>query len=200
MKQLKLAILGSTRGTILEPIIQAMIKQQIPANIEAVISDRPTAPILKRAQNYNIPAHVISLQGVTRSAFDSALTELLERYDVDLIVLIGYMRILSKEFVDHWQQKIVNVHPSLLPDFGGLMDLKVHQAVLDAKRKTTGCTVHYVTHDVDAGPILTQKSCPVLMTDTAETLKMRVQKLESDAILDAIRNIAENKFIEEENK
>jgi phosphoribosylglycinamide formyltransferase-1 len=116
---------------------------------------------------------------------------LLER-DVELVVLIGYMRILSPEFVTAWENKIINVHPSLLPDFAGGMGNAVHQAVLDAGKAETGCTVHYVTEEVDAGPIVVQKRCAVLPDDTVESLKVKVQELEAVALIEAINQIAKN--------
>ncbi len=189
MKPLKLGVLGSTRGTILEPIIQAVVHKRIKATIEVVISDKQDAFILQRAHQYRIPAHLISPQGLERVVYDQAITETLSSYKVDLILLIGYLRILSPAFVNQWQGKIINIHPSLLPAFAGLMDLKAHRAVLDAKVKISGCTVHYVTHDVDAGPIIVQKSCAVLSNDTPESLKMRVQQLEGPAMIEAINTI-----------
>ena len=99
------------------------------------------------------------------------------------LLSVGYMRILSAEFVTEWNNKVINVHPSLLPAFAGKMDLEVHQAVLDE----TGCTIHYVTPEVDEGPVLLQKKCAVLKNDTAESLKNRVQLLEGAALVEAIQ-------------
>ena len=106
------------------------------------------------------------------------------------MVLVGYMRILSVEFVSCWQNKIINVHPSLLPAFAGKMDKSVHQAVLESGLKETGCTIHYVTEHVDAGPILLQKTCPVLAADNADLLKSRVQQLEGEALIEVIDGLA----------
>src|SRR5436190_704476 len=104
------------------------------------------------------------------------VTDELERRGVDLVILVGYMRIVSKEFCQRWEGRILNVHPSLLPDFAGGMDLQVHTAVLEAKKSLSGCTVHLVTEVVDGGPIVLQKQCPVFPeNDTPETLKSRVQ-------------------------
>jgi phosphoribosylglycinamide formyltransferase-1 len=99
------------------------------------------------------------------------------------------MRILSKEFVSSWKGKIINVHPSLLPRYAGGMSSDVHQRVLDAKDKETGCTIHVVTKDVDKGPVLIQKKCPVFRHDTVASLKKRVQKLEGEAFVEAIKKI-----------
>lgn len=178
---MKLAILGSTRGTNMEAIVSAIHDGRLNASIEIVISNKENAGILERARKHGIPAEFLS--------DEKKISESLKKSAVDLIVLIGYMRILSDSFVHEWRNKIINVHPSLLPDFAGGMDLKVHQAVLDAGVKETGCTVHYVTTEVDAGPIMIQKKCAVLLGDTAETLKSRVQALEGEALVEAIEKI-----------
>lgn len=184
-----LAIMGSTRGTAMLALIDAINQGRLSAAIEVVVSNRPQALILERAQAHGIPAHWVAEDSLTRAAYDQKLSELLGHYRVDLIVLVGYMRIISADFVAAWQGKIINTHPSLLPAFAGKMDLAVHQAVLTAGVKETGCTVHYVTTEVDAGPIIVQKICPVSAGDTAESLKARVQALEAGALVDAIRLI-----------
>jgi phosphoribosylglycinamide formyltransferase-1 len=189
MNKVRLGILGSTRGTDMLAIIAAIKEQRLPAEIAIVLSDRSAAQILERAAAEQIPAQFIGARGLAREEFDAKLTKALEEYDVELIVLIGFMRILSSEFVKRWKHKIINIHPSLLPEFAGGMNNDVHQAVLDAGKKETGCTVHYVTEEVDAGPILIQKRCPVLPEDTVETLKTRVQHLEGLALIEAIANI-----------
>ncbi|KAJ0399657.1 hypothetical protein P43SY_005263 [Pythium insidiosum] len=186
-KKVKLAVLGSTRGSSMQPIIDAIESGALQASIEVVISNKADAGILERAKKHNIEAVALSSQGKTREAFDAEVSKVLKDKSVDLVLLIGYMRIMSSSFCKEWENKVLNVHPSLLPDFAGGMDLAVHQAVLDAKKTTSGCTVHFVTEDVDAGPIAVQLKCAVLPTDTAETLKARVQPLEGVAFLHAIR-------------
>lgn len=183
---IKLGILGSTRGTNLLSLIEAIAAYKLSASIEIVISNKASAVILDRAKSYHLPTQFIDPTGLSRENFDKEVSAVLHQYEVDLVVLIGYMRILSADFVREWQDKIINVHPSLLPAHAGLMDLTVHQAVLSAKEKETGCTVHYVTEEVDAGPILLQKKCSVLVGDTAESLKERVQSLEGEALVEAI--------------
>lgn len=183
---IRLAILGSNRGTNLRPIIEAIREGKLHASVAVVISNKPDALILLKAREFGLPAHFIDPTGLSREAYDARVSEVLSHYSVDLLVLIGYMRILSAPFVRAWQYKIINVHPSLLPAFAGQMDLAVHEAVLAAGVKETGCTVHYVTEEVDAGPILLQKTCPVLAHDTAMMLKERVQALEADALVQAI--------------
>lgn len=184
---MRLAIVGSTNGTDMLAIIDAIHQQKLDAFIEVVISDKPNAMILRRARAHGLKSKFLDPSNYSKSDYDQTISEYLQQHQVDLVVLIGYMRILSNQFVIQWKNKIINVHPSLLPDFAGGMDLNVHQAVLDAEKKETGCTVHHVTEAVDAGPILIQKKCEVLSTDTAETLKKRVQGLEGQALIEAIK-------------
>ena len=182
----RLGILGSTRGTDMLALIKAIENQQLNARIEIVISNKKDAIILERARQHNLNAEFVDPAQLTRELYDQKISEVLHSHQVDLVILIGYMRILSNEFVNTWRNKIINVHPSLLPAFAGGMDGNVHQAVLNSGVKETGCTVHYVTEEVDAGPILVQKKCPVLPSDTVDSLKERVQKLEGEALVEAI--------------
>lgn len=188
--KIRLGILGSTRGTNMLKLIDAIEESKLSATIEVVISNKPDAIILQRALKYGLNSEFISTEGLSRSDFDKKINKLLLDYHVDLVVLIGYMRILSEDFVTLWNHKVINVHPSLLPAFAGKMDTEVHQAVLDAGVKETGCTIHYVTQHVDAGPVILQKKCAVLPDDTVDSLKQRVQELEGNALVEAIQLIA----------
>ena len=120
------------------------------------------------------------------------MSEILKQKEVDLILLIGFMRILSSSFVNKWRGKVVNVHPSLLPKYAGGMNNSVHEQVLLNKDSETGCTIHLVTPEVDEGPILLQRSCPVFEGDSVESLKKRVQKLEGEAFVEVIKNWRKN--------
>ncbi|OQR98674.1 phosphoribosylglycinamide synthetase [Achlya hypogyna] len=184
---IKLGVLGSTRGSSLQPILDAIAAGELNASVEIVVSNKAAAGILERAASHKIPGVAVGSKGKARDEFDAEVSALLEAKKVDLVLCIGYMRILSAAFCERWANRVLNVHPSLLPDFAGGMDLAVHQAVLDAKKTASGCTVHYVTKDVDAGPIAVQLTCPVLPNDSAETLKARVQPLEGEAFLFAIK-------------
>lgn len=186
---MRLGILGSTRGTNMLALIDAIAQKQLSASIEVVISNRSNAIILERAKAHALSAEFLDATGLTREAYDKKVSQCLSEHRVELIVLIGYMRILSASFVEKWRDKIINVHPSLLPHHAGKMDLDVHRAVLLAQEKETGCTVHYVTEEVDAGPNLIQKKCSVYADDTAESLKARVQQLEGAALVEAIKTI-----------
>jgi phosphoribosylglycinamide formyltransferase-1 len=187
---IRLGILGSTRGTNMLTLIEVINKGILPATIEVVISNKANALILERALNHGLKAEFLSSEGLSRRDYDQQINERLLHYHVDLVVLIGYMRILSSDFVAEWNNKVINVHPSLLPAFAGKMDAGVHQAVLDSGVQETGCTIHYVTHQVDAGPIILQKKCEVLANDTVDSLKQRVQALEGLALVEAIQLIA----------
>ena len=185
---IQLGILGSTKGTDLKAIQEAINQKVLNAKISVIISNRPNAYILKRAENYNIPSCFISSKNKSRTEFDSEISSKLKLHQVDLVLLIGFMRILSFEFCEEWNNKVLNVHPSLLPKYAGGMDINVHEQVLKNKERETGCTIHLVTKDVDMGPILLQKKCNVSSDDTVESLKDRVQKLEGEAFIEVIKS------------
>jgi phosphoribosylglycinamide formyltransferase 1 len=186
---LTLAILGSTKGTTAQAIIDAIEQGELEARVEMVISNKQDAYILERAQKHSIPSMWIDTENKSREEFDREVSSMFEELEIDLILLIGYMRLLSKPFVEQWKNKIINVHPSLLPAFAGGMDMDVHQAVIDAKSKETGCTIHYVDEGTDTGKILLQKKCSVDPSDTAESLKTKVQKLEGEAFLEVLNKL-----------
>jgi phosphoribosylglycinamide formyltransferase-1 len=184
---LRVGVLGSTRGTALKGVLDAIAAGTLDVDLRIVISDKPTAPILDRAKLYKVPSLFLDPTGLTREQYDERITAELRKAKVDLVLLIGYMRILSSHFVVEWSGRLLNVHPSLLPAFAGLMNRKVHEAVLSAGVPETGCTIHQVTEEVDGGPIVLQKRCPVLPGDTVDTLKDRVQALEQSAFIDVLR-------------
>ena len=186
---IKLGVLGSTKGTDLQKIIETEKLGQLKAKLSVVISNKKDAYILERAKTYNIPAIHISLKNKTREMFESRVTLVLEKYHVDLILLIGFMRILSAEFCQTWKNKIINVHPSLLPKYSGGMDSSVHEQVLKSKDIESGCTIHYVTEQVDAGQIIMQKRCQIEKNETVETLKSKVQQLEGEAFVQVINKL-----------
>ena len=156
------AVLGSTRGTNLSAIAEAILHHQLPDSLQVVVSNKADTGILERAHSYGLNAQFVDPQNLSREAYDKKISALLHAYHVDFIVLTGYMRILSDDFVREWQNKIINVHPSLLPAYAGMMDMAVHEAVIAAGDTETGCTVHYVTEEVDAGPVVLQKKCRVM--------------------------------------
>lgn len=184
---IKLGVLGSTRGTVLQAVIDAIDQGVLAAKVCVVISNRADAYILERARQHHIPAYAVDYVNHTPMAYHQKLSSLLHEHQVDLVLLIGYMKILSVSFVDEWNRKILNIHPSLLPKYAGLMDQAVHQAVFDARDTRAGCTVHYVNHIVDGGDILLQKSCDVAPSDTVISLRTKVQQLEGSAFIEAIQ-------------
>lgn len=189
-KKIKIGILGSTRGTSLQPVIEEIEKGLLNASIEIVISNNEDAYILERARKYGIISTHIDDLGKDREKYDREISKIFESFGVDLILLIGYMKILSPFFVQTWRNKIMNGHPSLLPAFAGKMDEQVHYDVLASGEKESGCTIHFVDEGVDAGAIIIQKKCSVLSHDTVISLKERVQKLEGEAFIEAIKGFA----------
>ena len=187
-------MIGSTNGTDLVPIVEAISSGGLSATVEVVLSNNETSGILKKARGYGIENHFICHKNKKRDVFDFEMSQILEDKKIDLILLIGFMRILSSEFVDRWFGKIVNVHPSLLPKYAGGMNSDIHKSVLAAGDKETGCTIHLVTKEVDGGPILLQKSCPVFEDDSIDSLKERVQKLEGEAFIEIINNWSNNEY------
>ena len=187
---IKLGVLGSTKGTDLEKIIETEKLDQLNATVSVVISNRKNAYILERAKTYNIPNVYISHKNKTREAFDREVSNVLVKYQIDLILLIGFMRILSEDFCRRWSYKILNVHPSLLPKYSGGMDSNVHEEVLKNNETETGCTIHYVTEEVDGGPILIQKRCLIDKNETPKTLKSKVQQLEGEAFVEVINKLS----------
>lgn len=191
---LKIGVLSSTRGTALQGTIDAIANGTLNAQIALIISNNANAGVLTRAKTHAIPALYIppttnTGDKLTRQQYDTLIHDHLTHAGVDVVLLVGYMRIVSDWFVAQWRGKVLNVHPSLLPAFAGGMDTDVHQAVIDSGTPTTGCTIHHVTEVLDGGEILYQHACPVTPTDTAETLKSRVQKLESQGFVHVLQNL-----------
>jgi phosphoribosylglycinamide formyltransferase-1 len=165
-------VLVSGRGSNLQAIIDAAAHGELPADIRAVISSEPGAPALARARTAGIATHVISHRDFpAREQFDQALIQRIDAYQPQLVVLAGFMRILGKSFIDHYTGRLINIHPSLLPAFPGL---NTHARVLQSGESHHGASVHFVTHEVDGGPIIIQAAVPVLPDDVPETLAERV--------------------------
>ena len=183
---IKLGVIGSTKGTDLQFIVDAIKSEKVDAQIAVVVSNKRTAYILERARINEIPSVYISHKNKKREDFDSEISVVLRKYDVELVLLIGFMRILSTRFCADWSDKVLNVHPSLLPKYAGGMNTNVHEQVIENNDKETGCTIHYVTDELDAGPILIQKKCKVNPDDTIHSLRFKVQQLEGAAFLEAI--------------
>ena len=191
---IKLGVLGSTKGTDLQAIIDSINQKKLDASVEVVISNTSNSYILERAANHNIPNYFISHLSKSRERFGNDISVLLKKYKVDLILLIGFMRILSTNFCKEWEMHILNVHPSLLPKYAGRMDTNVHEEVIKNGDTETGCTIHFVTETVDGGPILIQNKCSVDKNETPDSLKEKVQSLEGEAFVDAIKLFQKNNY------
>lgn len=192
MAKLKVGILISGRGSNMAALIRAAQAADYPAEVACVISNRADAPGLKIAADAGIATTVVSHRGhADRETFDRALSAELERHGVELVVLAGFMRIFSPWFPVRWADRVINVHPSLLPCFKGL---HVQQQALDAGVRLSGCTVHFVIPDLDAGPIIAQAAVPVLVGDTEETLSTRILRQEHRLYPLVVRWFAEGRI------
>lgn len=190
-KILKIGILVSGRGSNMSAIIKACAKGRTSATVAVVVSDNPSAPALKKAEKAGIEFFSVPFQkGESKKDFEEKIAAILEGHGVELVVLAGFMRILSPYFVLKFPNRIINIHPSLLPAFPGLESQK--QALCHGVRHA-GCTVHFVDTDCDSGPIILQAVVPVKPSDTAESLSARILKKEHALLPKAIDLIAKNK-------
>lgn len=172
MKKASLVVLISGSGSNLQAIIDAINNHELQAEIKAVISNQATAPGLQRAETAGIPTHVVDHKLFPdRELFDQAMIQIIDQMKPDLVLLAGFMRILSRVFIEHYQQRLMNIHPSLLPKYKGL---NTHRQAIENHDKFHGASVHYVNHELDSGPIVIQAKVPVLATDTVEALAQRV--------------------------
>ncbi len=191
------AVLISGRGTNLAALIEAARAPGYPAEIALVISNKADAEGLKRAEAAGVPARVISHKVFeSREAFDAEIDKTLRAFEIDLVCEAGFMRIHSEGFVKAWEGRIINIHPSLLPAFPGI---RVHEQVLAAGLTESGCTVHFLTPELDSGPIIAQARVAVLPGDTVETLAARVQEQEHRLYPAALRLVAEGRVRLESN-
>jgi len=185
MNMTKVAVLASGGGTNLQSIIDAAEAGTLGAEVALVISDKPEAFALERAKKHSIKTAVVTKKDYpSREAFDKRLIEILKENSIELVVLAGFMRIISKQLIDAFPMRIMNIHPSLLPAFPGL---DVQQKAIDYGVKFSGCTVHFVDAGVDTGPIIIQAAVPVRDNDTDESLSKRILKEEHRIYPEAIR-------------
>jgi phosphoribosylglycinamide formyltransferase-1 len=188
-----IVILISGRGSNMQAIVRAARREEWPVRIAAVISNRADAPGLEFAAQQQIPAVVVPSSGHTdRAAFDSLLQQAIDRYSPDLVVLAGFMRILTPGFVEHYAGRMLNIHPSLLPSFPGL---HTHRQALAAGVKLHGATVHFVTATLDHGPIVAQQAIAVQADDTEASLAGRVLEIEHQLYIDAVRNFIDDRLL-----
>ncbi|NFA42204.1 UNVERIFIED_ORG: phosphoribosylglycinamide formyltransferase [Clostridium botulinum] len=189
----KIAVLVSGGGTDLQSIIDSVENKEIECSIEMVIGSKEGIYALERAKNHNIPTYVVSKKEYKDKSSDKILH--LTKGKVDLIVLAGYLAILDGEILKEFNNKIINIHPSLIPAFcgSGMYGLKVHEAVIKSGVKFSGCTVHYVNSEVDGGAILLQDIVPVYFEDDAKSIQKRILEKEHILLPKAIKLISEGK-------
>lgn len=197
----KVAVLASTNGTNFQSLIDARKAGVLKDNVEisCLVTNKECGAV-EKAKSANIPYHIVDQNDKTREEFDKEVMRILDEHEIDLIVLGGYMRIISNEMVDKYRNRIINIHPSLLPKYGGGMDVSVHQSVIDAGEKETGMTIHLLDEGVDTGPIVLQKSCHVDPSDTPETLKNKVQSLEKEWYPKVVQMFADGEIKVENNQ
>ncbi|QEE08840.1 phosphoribosylglycinamide formyltransferase [Bartonella kosoyi] len=188
-KQIVVFISGN--GSNMVALAQASQQKEYPAKIVAVICDNPRANGIEKAKNHNLPIHIVDRKIYkTKEEHEEDIFKILDQYKPDFICFAGYMRLISSRFVKRYEGRILNIHPSLLPSFKGL---NTHERILQAGVKITGCTVHLVTEDMDAGKILAQAAVPVYPDDNTECLAQRVLKVEHKLYPEALKAFIEGK-------
>lgn len=187
---MRLGILISGRGSNFEAIANSIARRKLDAEIAVVISNRASAPGLEIARQRGIPVRAMASAGLEREAYDTLLIDELLTHEVDLVCLAGFMRLLSATFVRAFPNRVLNIHPSLLPAFPGL---DAQRQALDHGVKITGCTVHLVDEFLDSGPIVIQAAVPVLDADTVETLSARILQQEHSIYPQALQYFADGR-------
>ena len=199
LKSARIAVFVSGGGTNLQALLDAQASGKIPhGEIALVISSQAGAYALERAKKANVPAHTVP-SSLIQHDFEGAIGLLLEQYKIDIIVLAGFLSILSESFTKKWPRRILNIHPSLIPSFCGKYGLKVHEAALARGVKVTGATVHFVNEIPDGGEIILQKAVEVEENDTPETLQRRVMEQAEWQLLPRATELVCRAITEEEN-
>lgn len=188
----RLAVLVSGRGSNCEAIIRACAEGGLPGcEVAVVVSNVPSAPALERARALGVTAVSLEGRGRERAEHEAAMTTLLQKFRVDLVCLAGYLRVLSPSFVQQWEGRLINIHPSLLPAFAGL---RAQKQALEYGVQFAGCTVHFVSEEVDGGAIIVQHAVEVLDADTVETLSARILEEEHIAYIEGIRRVVSGAY------
>ncbi|MCI1821582.1 MAG: phosphoribosylglycinamide formyltransferase [Megasphaera sp.] len=188
----RMAIFASGRGSNAEALYDAIKAGKINAEIVVLVSDIPDAPVLEKAEKWNIPAIIADRkQFSSKEEFEDFILDQIKPYQPDLIALAGFMRLLSGRFISHYENRIINIHPALLPSFKGL---HAQRQAVEAGVKVAGCTVHFVEADMDAGPIIAQTVVPVMEDDTADTLAARILTVEHPTFVKAVALFCEDKL------
>jgi len=187
LSRTRIAIIGSTNGTSCVKLMDKINKSELNAEVEVIVSNRKKSGILDKAKKYGVSFIYLPFKkGTTCEKYDEQMVNILRAYDIDLVFLIGYMRIVSSVFINEFEGNLLNIHPSLLPKYDGLMDLQVHKKIIENNDKFSGCTLHLVSEKVDGGRIMLQKQC-VVKTKSPIELKKKIQELEADCIIDFVK-------------
>jgi phosphoribosylglycinamide formyltransferase 1 len=188
----KIAVMASTNATDTIAIKKAMDDKRINAEFCLFFVNKPGAGAVRKAEDWGIPCEIVDYTQMPKSDYETRLKQILKKYEPDLILAIGYNKIISDEICNAY--KIINVHPSLLPAFGGGFNFDVHKAVLEHGCKVSGCTLHFVTPDLDNGPIIVQRCVSIDEAETEETLQKKIQVLEGEGFIEAIRLFFEDRL------
>ena len=192
---LKIAVLGSTKGTDLQAVIYAIESGSLKdVKISFVLSNKKDAYILERAKKYGLKSIFLDPKGKDREEYDKEVDKLLQEQGVELVLLIGYMKLMSSWFVHNWLNKVMNIHPSLLPAYAGGMDLNVHEEVLKRGCKISGCSLIFIDEGADTGPIIVQNVVNIAEGETADSLKEKIQKAEQQALIKGIELFRDGKL------
>lgn len=196
-KTFKLGVLASTKGTDLQAIIDELQSGKMPGiELAVVLGNKKNAFALQRAEQQGFKTIFVDPKGKSLKEYDQELANILKKYQVNLVVLVGYMRILSADFVRKFPRRIINVHPALMPKFSGpgYFGANVHEEVIKAGERESGCTIHFVDEGVDTGEIILQKKVKINPNETPQSLKEKVQTLEKKWYPEAIRRFASGKI------
>ncbi len=192
MERKRLGVLVSGRGSNLQALIDASKDESYPAEVVVVISNNPSAYAIERAKRENIPVFVIRREDYkSKKEYEEKIKEILQNFKVDLVVLAGYMKIVGKTLLEAFPNRIINIHPSLLPSFPGL---EAQRQAWEYGVKISGCTVHFVDEGIDSGPIIGQRAVPVYDNDTPETLAERILQEEHKLIVESVKKILTEDF------
>lgn len=189
---LRLGVLASGRGSNLQSILEAIARGELSARVRVVISNKKDAQALERAERYQVPALFLDpSHSRSREEYDAAILQQLKGHEIELVVLAGYMRLVTRTLIDSYRNRIINVHPSLLPAFPGM---RAHRQALEHGVRVSGCTLHFVDEEMDHGPIIAQAAVPVLEGDTEETLSERILAEEHRLLPQVLQLYAEGKL------
>lgn len=192
MTKKNMVIFASGRGSNAVALYEAVQNGTIQASVKALVCDIPGAPVMDKAREWGIPVILADRkQFESKDAFEQFILDQIEPYHADVICLAGFMRLLSGSFISHYEHKIINIHPALLPSFRGL---HAQRQALEAGVKIAGCTVHFVVPDMDAGPIILQSSVPVMDDDTEDTLAARILTKEHPTFVKAVSLFCDDKL------